>query len=341
MHVIRVRNVQGALPEMLRHLSVDGVQDGSRYGDVIVAPTPVTTVYAGPLERVIFWAQRDANPFFHLMEALYLLAGRRDVEWLAQYNSKMREFSDDGKTFHGSYGYRWRHHFGFDQLERVVSLLRDKPRSRRAVIQIWDCEVDLYDNERSDRRDLPCNDLLFVWRDVQDRLCMTVCCRSNDAIWGAAGTNAVQFSILQEYLASKIGVGVGALYQISNNLHAYLDVFEKNRPLIEEAADPFRTVSRCPYTRGEVYSQPLITDADIFDEELKVLMEGTTPYDFENPFLETAWLIKCSYDIWKKNDCRKALEYLTLIPDDGDRILDWKRACIAWLWRRERGSVGK
>ena len=340
MHIIKVRNVQGALPEMLRHLDLEGVRDESRYGNVIVAPTPVTTVYARPWERVIFWAKRDANPFFHLMEALYLLAGRRDVEWLARYNSRMREFSDDGKTFHGSYGYRWRHHFGFDQLEHVVTLLQRKPRSRRAVIQIWDCEVDLYDDERPDKRDLPCNNLLFVWRDVRDKLCMTVCCRSNDAIWGAAGTNAVQFSILQEYLAAKIGVGIGPLYQISNNLHAYLDIFEKNKPLIDEAADPFRTVSSCPYTRDEVYSQPLVTDAETFDEELKIFIEGVYSYVFENPFFEMAKWISMSYDVWKHSkNYEAAYKYLAQIQDDGEKVLDWKRACIEWLRRRECGVV--
>lgn len=346
MHTIKVRNVHGALPEMLRHLDLEGIRDESRYGSVIVAPTPVTTVYARPWERVMFWAQRDANPAFHLLEALYLLAGRRDVEWLAQYNSRMRAFSDDGEIFHGSYGHRWRHHFGFDQLERVAKLLQQKPRSRRAVIQIWDCRVDLHDDEYSDYKDLPCNSMLFVWRDAQDKLCMTVCCRSNDAIFGAAGTNPVQFSILLEYLAAKIGVGIGTLYQVSNNLHAYLDVFEKNKSLIDEAADPFRTVSSCPYTRNEVYSQPLVSNTATFDKELELFMAGTPPHCFENTFLETSRLVQEAYMAWKQKSLpgknyTRAYRHLAQIRDDGEKALDWKRACIEWLQRREYGTRSK
>jgi thymidylate synthase len=52
---------------------------------------------------------------------------------------------------------------------------------------------------------------------------LTVLCRSNDVVWGAYGANAVHFSVLQEYLAGRIGVDVGVMYQFSNNYHGYVD----------------------------------------------------------------------------------------------------------------------
>ncbi|KKK55035.1 hypothetical protein LCGC14_3078620, partial [marine sediment metagenome] len=85
MHVLNVRNVNEALPKMLQHLEEKGERNSSRAGEVIVAPTPVTTVYRKPMERVLFSPIRDANPFFHLIEALWMLAGRRDVATLAHY----------------------------------------------------------------------------------------------------------------------------------------------------------------------------------------------------------------------------------------------------------------
>jgi hypothetical protein len=46
---------------------------------VLVSQTPVVTCYSAPTQRVLFSPMRDANPFFHLMEALWMLAGRDDV----------------------------------------------------------------------------------------------------------------------------------------------------------------------------------------------------------------------------------------------------------------------
>ena len=56
---------------------------------------------------------------------------------------------------------------------------------------------------------------------------MTVCCRSNDIIWGTYGTNAVHFSMLQEYLAARLNAQLGVYRHISDSFHAYSSVLEK------------------------------------------------------------------------------------------------------------------
>ncbi|MFA7162018.1 MAG: hypothetical protein WC083_05555, partial [Candidatus Methanomethylophilaceae archaeon] len=110
---------------------VDGVASGriptrretSRAGDVLRIPEPVLVAYERPWERVLFNPARDCNPFFHLLESFWMLRGARDVRTVAWANSRMREFSDDGNVFHGAYGYRWRNHFGFDQLADIIDEL--------------------------------------------------------------------------------------------------------------------------------------------------------------------------------------------------------------------------
>ena len=345
MHVIRTRNVQRALCEGLRHLQVAGIRDASRFGDVVVAPTPVTTVYERPWERVVFWPLRDANPFFHLFEALWLLAGRNDVEWLAYYNEGMRQFSDDGKTFHGAYGYRWRQHFKFDQLEKATQLLRNKPRTRRCVIQMWDCAADLHNDEYPEHKDVPCNDLIFLWLDSTDRLCMTVCCRSNDMILGGYGANAVHFSILQEYIAAKIGVDMGVYNQISNNFHAYTAAFEKHLPLADEAADGFKA-QMCPYSFQSVRWTPIVTDAYYFDAELDSFMSDLTPSDgWRNEFFpEVAIPMRAAYKIFKEE---KGIERYLRIHEvlgggmNSDAPYDWLLASIMWMQRRRANAEAK
>lgn len=144
------------------------VQKDSRNGAVLMIEEPVTITYEKPLERVLFNQVRDANPFFHVMEALWMLAGRNDVEPLAYYASNMRNYSDDGETLNGAYGYRWRKGHGgpyqtglttvprgesvdallsprlnVDQLGILVAHLKADPNSRRAVLQMWNVADDL------------------------------------------------------------------------------------------------------------------------------------------------------------------------------------------------------
>jgi len=242
VHIASVRNVNEAfnhlmglaqIPQLWRTISPRGMET-LEYRGVFV------TEYACPKERVLFNPVRDANPFFHFMEALWIMDGRDDVAFLNQFNSNISTFSDDGKTFNAPYGYRLRRHFKtaifgteinysfhpeeraivgmetVDQVVEIVELLRRDPDTRRAVLCLWDPVKDL--NRES--KDIPCNDLVaFKLRDgVLD---MTVMNRSNDAMWGAYGANAVQFSMLQEFVACAVGVEVGCYRQVSDSFHVY------------------------------------------------------------------------------------------------------------------------
>ncbi len=354
MEVIHCRNVNEALPKMLQHLEEKGERNSSRAGEVIVAPTPVTTVYRKPMERVLFSPTRDANPFFHLIEALWMLAGRRDVATLAHYVRRMSEFSDDGITFHGAYGYRWKLHWPLDQLAVVIELLKKQPQSRRAVIQIWDCQTDLHAHQSL--KDIPCNLIVTPWIHNQ-LLDMTVFCRSNDAIWGAAGANAVQFSILQEYLAANLGIGVGSLYQISNNFHAYTKIFEKLKVLrpISVGRPPI-TYHQDEYTDKMVTPTKLIDDPVRFDQELHHFFKwhdarlGATKEDeqkvdmhytssWRNPiFSRVAIPMVKAYMMFRRcKDDPNQFEYIDRLLDDSSPITqrtDWLHAARYWMKRR-------
>lgn len=183
MHVIRVRNVQEALPIGIKELHSRGIPLPSRAGDVIVHPLPVTTVYNRPTERVIFHPQRDANPFFHLFEGLWMLAGREDGRFLDRFvkdfSKRFSDYSEDpGKSIHGAYGYRWKEGH---QLDTIINYLRSNPFGRRAVLQMWDKNIDLFQDEHL--KDVPCNTQAYFWNSA-GRLSMTVTCRSNDIVWG-------------------------------------------------------------------------------------------------------------------------------------------------------------
>ena len=91
-------NVHDALVRGMDLLHTEDFKNESRNGRVYQARTPVTTVYERSKERVLFWAERDANPFFHFMEGLWMLDGRNDLEFVKHFAKSMENYSDDGKS---------------------------------------------------------------------------------------------------------------------------------------------------------------------------------------------------------------------------------------------------
>lgn len=60
MKVIEAVNVNDAYAQGLRYICEQGELQGSRAGEVLVAPTPVSVVYSRPWECVLFDPSRDA-----------------------------------------------------------------------------------------------------------------------------------------------------------------------------------------------------------------------------------------------------------------------------------------
>lgn len=183
MH-LTYRNVNFAFRDLVmkfRDRTIPIRQMSSRNGPVLMIDEPVTITYTHPTERVLINPARDCNPFFHLYEAIWMVAGCQDVEPVAFYAKRMKQFSDDGHTLNGAYGYRWRYAnereeevetgIGIqkdwktvDQLQILIDHLKAKPDSRRAVLQMWNVEDDLLKIDSS--KDVCCNtSAMFSLRD--------------------------------------------------------------------------------------------------------------------------------------------------------------------------------
>ena len=335
MQVIEVRNVHDALIRGLDTLnSVLSVESSSRNGKVYEAITPVTTVFKNPAERVLFWEERDANPFFHFMEGLWMLDGREDLEFVQIYNQKMKDYSDDGVTLHGAYGWRWRNYFYFDQLPIIAERLKKDHTDRRCVLQIWDSIQDLGRNGK----DVPCNTSIYFKINYKGALQMTVSNRSNDIIWGAYGANAVHMSMLQEFMASYVGVPIGEYYQISDNYHAYKEVYDEliQKFLKRDALDFYGQqllIKYNPYTREEVSPYPMINTnvkkwgKNLYDFLYRTPFEDMT---FEDPFFnDVAVPIQDSWYLHKEGRTDEAM-----IEIQNCKATDWSKACWEWFKRR-------
>lgn len=341
MIIVRGRNVNHTYKTSVETIRSIGVRQESRNGPVLVAPHPVVTVTENPRERVLFDQKRDANPFFHFFECLWMISGSSDGRWLDTFVKNFSSrFAQPGGKIHGAYGERWRawpnlfeqdglmwpntgvgeEGSTFCQLNTAVGLLRQDKNDRRVVIQMWDPCRDL----GAEVRDVPCN-LLMIPRIVDDKLDLSVVCRSNDIIWGATGANVVHFSFVQEWLASQIGVDVGKLYQFSNNWHAYIDTLEKvGEPQDPELTDVYRDNLVKPYR--------ICGDAATWDRDMIRFMEG----DYgslrlsENPFLlDVCFPMRMTHTLWSNGQRKEALEYTKNI-----KASDWQLAAQNWMLRR-------
>lgn len=329
MLVITARNVNDAFHEAMWKLPVYGIEETSRNGKVLTVPTPVTTHYLKPTERMLFHAKRDANPFFHVMEAMWMLAGRNDVATVARYAKNMKNYSDDSLNLSGAYGYRWRHYFGIDQIMWVIQHLRSHPDSRRAVITMWDApnDCELVD---SNSLDVPCNTTIY-FRKVNNKLDMTVCCRSNDVVWGCYGANAVHMSYLQEFVAQGIGLEVGSYFQVSNNWHIYEPHFHLLKAQKDEDSDLYLSSICSTHI-------PLLSDSHpaLFLMEVEGLL-GWNGLDTAPPKLTSTYLRKVvvplmnAWQFHKENNAKRAWTSAIAIRDEAVSI-----ACTRWLDRRAK-----
>lgn len=314
-------DVNFVFPRAVQYLKENGIRQESRNGPVLAAPGPVMLTYDQPDQRILWCEHRDANPFFHLMESLWMLAGRDDARYVEQFNSRMGEYAEPDGYIHGAYGARWRWKLQMDQLKEIINLLRQNPSDRRIVLQMWDTNRDL----GTGYRDVPCNTHAY-FRVLGGALEMTVCNRSNDLLWGACGANVVHFSILQEFIASSAGLAIGPYHQFTNNLHLYTDV-----QMVQEMLENPELIA----AKGEYSSQlsfPLLQNSSYaanFLYELPRFLER----DYSNltqPFLFEVAMPMQEYYLQRK----AGGDPFSLLDDMP--YCDWREAALRWRARREQ-----
>lgn len=353
--------------------SIPTIKTSSRLGEVLQIPEPLTLTYRNPLARVLFNGNRDANPFFHLYESLWMLAGCNDIGSLTYYAASYADFVQDDKNpfANGAYGYRWRNansgesyqgfHAPFDQLEFIIDHLRRQPDSRRAVLSMWTIEDDLMKIETS--KDVCCNThIYFSIRNLErvqviDSLTdeqveaiqqmlpaacldMTVCNRSNDLLFGTFGSDYVNLSFLQEYMAIALGCAVGVYHQFSNNAHVYLNKFEPHRwlPKFMTMHDPLLFDYASEELEEHMHFDLMeYGQRQRFDTVLKDFVrlnkngdEVHGTLEWSEPFLQrVAQPMLHAFHMHKQRDYEAALAWITKVES-----LDWQLAGEQWLKKR-------
>lgn len=150
-----------------------------------------------------------------------LLGSRKPSEFLTGFTKIWDDFANLDGVVSVAYGYRWRHHFGRDQIMGLIKLLSKQPYSRHGVVITWDPADDGLDNSLTKRakKSIPCP-YTFTVNIIGGRLCFHNIIRSNDMILGFPHDMA-GFALLQRILAAKLGVDVGKYTYSISNAHIY------------------------------------------------------------------------------------------------------------------------
>lgn len=168
------------------------------------------------------------KPFSALGELLWYIMGSDKLDFIKEYVPHYTQEAEENGTIYGAYGPRLLAMRGkVDQLQNLLRLLKEKPSSRRAVIQLFNAE-DIADNYK----EIPCT-TTFQFHVREGRLHMSTTMRSNDAYKGLPH-DVFCFTMLQEMVATHLNLGLGEYYHYAGSMHMYEADFENATAFREE-----------------------------------------------------------------------------------------------------------
>ncbi len=151
-------------------------------------------------------------------EQVWFISGARKPEiFLRDYTKIWDLFTNPGDVVTVAYGYRWRKHFGRDQLALLIDLLEKEPSSRHGVVVTWDPALDGLSLAK--KKNVPCP-YSFTVNIIGGRLHMHNIVRSNDIMLGCPA-DVAGFALLQCILAQRLGVKPGIYSHSISNAHIY------------------------------------------------------------------------------------------------------------------------
>lgn len=151
-------------------------------------------------DRLAMPILRKFYPGTAAAEAAWFIRGEQDATWIKKHCPIWDDFTEaDGKTIKAAYGYRWRKHFGRDQLMDLVLALVRNPSDRRTVLCAWDPGDDGLMHHGT--KNVPCPFAMSFYI-VNGKLMMSYYIRSSDLYVGlpydVLCTDLVCDAIIQE-----------------------------------------------------------------------------------------------------------------------------------------------
>ncbi len=194
-----------------------------------------------------------------IAEQVWFITGEKNTEFLRKYTKMWDEFIEEDGTITSAYGYRWRHHFGRDQLGKLVELLQKDPSSRHGVVITWDPKDDGYGGTA--KKNVPCP-YTFTVNIIGGRLNLHNIIRSNDMMLGCP-FDTFGFSLLMYTLAQKLKVKPGIYTHTISNAHIYDIHYDEAKELIKRKNNHQNIFPKLPeniYDRAEKKDENLVSE---------------------------------------------------------------------------------
>ncbi len=148
----------------------------------------------------------------------FIMGSNKPDDFVNKFTPIWKDFMEPDGTIPAAYGYRWRKHFGRDQLGALVKLLEKEPGSRHGVVMTWDAADDGL-GIGTPKKNVPCP-FVFTVNVFGNKLHMHNVVRSNDMMLGCPH-DVAGFALLQNILAAKLGLQTGTLTHTISNAHIY------------------------------------------------------------------------------------------------------------------------
>lgn len=198
-----------------------------------------------------------------IAEQIWFISGARKPEdFLRDFTGIWDDFTNPGDVVTVAYGYRWRKHFGRDQLGSLIELLSKDSSSRHGVIVTWDPSSDGLGGVN--KGNVPCP-YTFAVNIIGGRLNLTNMVRSNDMILGFPH-DVAGFALLQLILAQKLGVKPGIYSHTIANAHIYDIHYDAAQEMISRKPSKSKIdISLPEYSFDRAEKKDIELVAEIFD----------------------------------------------------------------------------
>lgn len=204
-------------------------------------------------------------------EQVWYIMGEKNTQWMRQFTKIWDDFAEEDGTIETAYGYRWRHHFGRDQLLELIAHLKIEPTSRQGVIVMWDPASDGLTAPK--KKNVPCP-FTFTVNIIDNKLNLHLIIRSNDMMLGNPHDTA-GFALIQAILAQELGYDVGKLTISISHAHIYGNHYEQVEELMNRTDhDHAEILCKLP---ENTFQRALQGDPELVREIFKMFKEQYNP----------------------------------------------------------------
>lgn len=217
---------------IISNIMKNGIEETNTRTGMKVKALPGVTLQVDLSKEFPLLTAREIRVENFVAEMIWFLSGSKDTnDFLNKHTKIWDSFTEMDGSIETAYGYRWKKHFGRDQIQELLELLIKDPSNRQAVVVTWDPRSDGLLGKP--KKNVPCP-YTFTVNIIGGKLHLHNIIRSNDMILGCP-TDAAGFALLALILAEFLGVEPGIYTHSISNAHIYENHYEAARELVRRS----------------------------------------------------------------------------------------------------------